>query len=160
RTRRLEGAHTIIVVTAYFEALDETTLPFAVRDLRLTREDQLRLAAQSQPARELLDALLTVAPPRPAPHLAYERFLYTLQLWYGQLSARLVAFVRGLAVWDQLNDTDRVAVERTLGDDLCRAAVGRYRQLYSQLAGEVPEFGFWSGQVEHQATRAEVRYAL
>src|SRR5262249_47024931 len=43
RTRRLEGAHTVIVVTAYFEALDKVTLPFPVRELRLTRADQLRL---------------------------------------------------------------------------------------------------------------------
>lgn len=160
RTRRLEGAHTVVVVTAYFEALEEVTLPFAVRDLRLTREDQLRLAAPSEPARELLDALLTVAPPRPAPHLSYERFLHELELWYRQLSSRLIAFTRGLVVWDQLHDTDRAAAERVLGDDLCREALGRFQELYSQLAIEVPEFGFWAGQFEHQATRAEVRYAL
>src|SRR5215470_7174222 len=160
RTRRLEGAHTIIVVTAYFEALEKVTLPFAARDLRLTREDQLRLAARSEPVRELLDALLTVAPPRPAPHLSYERFLHQLELWYRQLSARLIAFTRGLAVWDELHDTDRAAAERVLGDGLCREALDRFQELYSQLVIEVPEFGLWAGQIEHQATRAEVRYAL
>jgi len=47
RTRLLEAAHTVIVVTAYFEALADAQLPFAVSELQLTRQEQLRLAGAS-----------------------------------------------------------------------------------------------------------------
>jgi hypothetical protein len=160
RTRRLEAAHTVLAVTAYFEALADAPLPFALRDLQLTRRDQVRLAGGSAPTREFLAALLTVGPPRPAPYLPYEDFLGALRRWYGQLSSRLAAYVRGLAVWDGLGDAERAQAERALGEDLCRDAGDRFEQLYARLAVEVPEFGFWSGRVEHQATRTEVRRAL
>jgi hypothetical protein len=160
RTQRLEAAHAVIVVTAYFEALADAPLPFAVRDLRITRQEQVRLAGGPESAEAFLEALLTVAPPRPAAHLPYERFLDVLWQWYGQLSSRLAVFVRGLAVWDGMDDAARAETERVLGDQLSGAATGRFQELYSQLAREVPEFGFWSGQIEHQATRAEIRWAL
>jgi CheY-like chemotaxis protein len=160
RTRRLEAAHAVIVVTAYFEALAEAQLPFAVSDLELTRQEQMRLAGASAQVGGFLDALLTAAPPRPAAHLPYERFLGALRQWYAQLSARLVSLASGLAVWDGLDDTSRAQAERMLSGQVCDRAVGRFGELYSQLARDIPEFGFWSGQIEHQATRAEIRRAL
>ena len=45
RTRRLEAAHVVLTVTAYFEALASAPLPFDVRELKLTRQEQLRIAA-------------------------------------------------------------------------------------------------------------------
>ena len=44
--------------------------------------------------------------------------------------------------------------------ELDQRAVARYEELFAQLALEIPEFGFWSGQVEHQATRQEIRRSL
>lgn len=76
------------------------------------------------------------------------------------LSSRLVDVVKGLAVWDNLTDAERAEAERVLGDELCRDAIDRFREMYARLAGEIPEFAFWIGQIEHQATRAEVRRAL
>ena len=160
RTLRLEAAHVVLVVTAYFEALASASLPFEVRQLELTRQEQLQLAGSSEPVQGFLDALLTVAPPRPSPHSPYECFLDELKQWYGQLSARLLSFAQGLAIWDDLDETARA----TAADILCKVlpgrAVTRFGELYGQLAREVPEFGFWSGQVEHQATRVEIRRAL
>ena len=160
--QRLEAAHAVIVVAAYFECLATASLPFAVSDLKITRHQQIVLAGGETPAQEFLDALLAVAPPppRPAPHLPYERFPEALEQWYRQLSVRLMALVRGLVVWGELDDAGRGAAEQVLGDVLCKAAVARYQELYAQLALEVPEFRFWSGQIEHQATRADVRRAL
>jgi hypothetical protein len=160
RMQRLEAAHAVIVVTAYFECLATAPLPFAVGDLRITRRQQVVLAGLESPAQEFLEALLAAAPPRPAPHLPYERFPDVLEDWYGQLSSRLLAFARGLDLWDALDDDGRAAAEQVLGDALCTAAAGRYQELYAQLALEVPEFRFWSDQIEHQATRADVRRAL
>ncbi len=160
RTRRLEAAHAVIVVTAYFEALAVARLPFSVRDLRTTRQEQLRVAGGSASTQEFVDTLLTVACPQPAPYLPYERFLDQLGQWYAKLSSRLTGFARRLAVWDDLTDAERAEAERALGDELCRNAINRFQEMYAQLAGEVPEFAFWIGQIEHQATRAEVRRAL
>jgi hypothetical protein len=160
RTRRLEAAQAVIAVTAYFEALAAARLPFATSELKLTRQEQLSLAGAWSPAQGFLDALLTVAPPGPAAHLPYELFLEELRQWYVQLSSRLSASARGLAVWQALDDTGRVRAERVLGKEVCDAAVSRFEELYAQLALEIPEFGFWSGQIEHQATRAEIRRAL
>lgn len=126
RTRRLEAAHAVIVVTAYFEALAEAQLPFAVSGLQLTRPEQLRLAGASAQVGGFLKALLTVAPPRPAAYLPYERFLGELRQWYAQLSARLVSFACGLAVWDGLDDTSRTEAERLLSGQVCDQAVGRF----------------------------------
>jgi hypothetical protein len=160
RTRRLEAARAVLVVTAYFEALADAGLPFPLARLELTALDQLRLAGGAPDAAGFAITLLTAAPPTPAPHLPPERLYESLHQWYGQLSARLVAFVGGLAVWDDLDDVQRRTVESALGPRLCGDAVERYREQYRQLAIEVPEFGFWTGQIEHQATRGDVRRAL
>jgi hypothetical protein len=160
RTRLLEAAHAVIVITAYFDVLADARLPFAMSQLRLTRQEQLRLVGASVQVRGFLDALLTMAPPRPTANLPYERFVDDLRQWYGQLSSRLVSFASGLALWDGLDDTSRVQAERILSGQVCDQAVGRFGELYSQLARDIPEFGFWSGQIEHQATRAEIRRAL
>ena len=99
--------------------------------------------------------LLTIAPPRPAPHLPYEAFLDELRQWYTLLSVRLVSFARGLAMWEGLDETVQATAAGVLREVVCDQAVARFGELYAQLAREVPEFGFWSGLVEHQATRAE-----
>ena len=63
RMQRLEAAHAVIVVAAYFECLATASLPFAVSDLKITRHQQIVLAGGETPAQEFLDALLAVAPP-------------------------------------------------------------------------------------------------
>jgi hypothetical protein len=97
RTQRLAAAHAVIVITAYFEALAAAELPFAASDLRLTRQDELRLAASPEAARpgaggpevtgpaaarfaasDFLDAVLAAAPPQPTPDLPPERFAAVL----------------------------------------------------------------------------------
>lgn len=160
RTQRLEAAHAVLTVTAYFEALAAAPLPFEASALKLTRREQLRLASGSEPAQGFLDALLNTAPPRPEPHLPYEDFLEQLKNWYGRLSTRLLSFVRGLAVWDELSETAQAATAEVICGVVCDQAVTCFAELYGQMAREVPEFGFWSGQAEHQATRAQIRRAL
>jgi hypothetical protein len=141
-------------------------LPFAASDLQLTGREEIRLASgvpgsgAAVTAGDVLSAVLTAAPPQPTPDLPPERFTEILFQWYQGLSARLQAFTRGLALWDSLDDEQRTASIQALGSDLIDRAVRRYQELYAQLAVEVPEFRFWTGQAEHAATRAEVRRAL
>ncbi|GGT30025.1 hypothetical protein GCM10010286_64060 [Streptomyces toxytricini] len=163
RTELLHAAHTVIVVVAWFEALDASELPFGVGDLELTRGEQLALAgAPERNARgaAFAHALAAVDAPRPAPHRPSEDVTAELLRWYGALSDRFLSFAEGLHVWSALNPSERSTAVRALGADLAPRAVARYEDLYARLAQEAPEFGFWTAQVEHQATRDRIRLAL
>ncbi|WP_180268796.1 NACHT domain-containing NTPase [Streptomyces sp. Ru87] len=164
RTERLAAAHTVIVVVAYFEALERARLPFGLHEVRLTRDEQITLAGRGGPAegssRAFAEALASVAPPRPAPHRPYEEMATSLGHWYAHLSRRLLSFVEGLSVWDGLDDTARRAAADGMGAEVPRAAVERYEELYAELCGQAPEFAIWSWQTEHQATRAVLGRAL
>ncbi|GIJ52780.1 hypothetical protein Vau01_002960 [Virgisporangium aurantiacum] len=160
RSQRLEAAHAVIVVAAYFEALGEVDLPFRVDDLNLTAADQLRLSGDDGAARDLLETLLDAALPCPAPHMSSERLADQLRQWYLELSVRVVTFVEGLAVWDGLTEADRRRASRALREEVPPQALVRYQELFAQLSQEIPEFALWTGQLDHQATREQVRYAL
>jgi hypothetical protein len=161
RTRLLEAAHTVIVVLAFFEVLQETELPFSWDDVRLTRREQMRLVAGQLPAPEgLAQTLAQVDAPCPAPHLPYEGTLVALGQWYESLGGRITHFLEGLDLWARLPSRERQAAADTVHRTLPRRAVERYEELYRQLIQEAPEFLYWTGQLEHQATRAELRRAL
>ncbi|MFK4227610.1 NACHT domain-containing protein [Streptomyces sp. NPDC019890] len=161
RTERLAAAHAVLAVTAYFEALGELELPFRLEDLEFTRSEQIGIAGGEDDGQSFLRELLGIGAPLPAPHMPYEQVIAELERWYMELTARLMRFVFGLAVWDRLGETQRDdAQSALLGTPLWPLARDRYQELYAQLAHEIPEFGFWSGQIEHQATRVSIRHAL
>lgn len=165
RTQRITAAHAVLAVTAYFEAVQEADVPFDWADVELTRQDQVALAtgtgdAAQDAGRDPGRALSADPPPMPSPHLPFEEALDDLQGWYWTLTARLLSFLGGLAVWERLDETQREDVTDAFSERVVAAATERYQESYARLAAEIPEFGFWSGQVEHQATRATVREAL
>ncbi|HEY3505094.1 MAG TPA: hypothetical protein VGN37_20205 [Actinocatenispora sp.] len=152
RTRGLEAAHALLVVTAFFESLDELTLPFDQRRLAVTGDEQARLAfGGTQWRTQLLHAPI----PFPDVDTAMGR---GGQCWsyYEALGRRLLDFVSGLAVWDELDETRRADTRLCFGDGLTGLAVRRYEELYRRLAVDIPEFGFWVGQRERRATRRQV----
>jgi hypothetical protein len=155
RSQRLHAAHTVIAVTAFFTALDDIELPFDPDDLQLTRAEQLSVFGAD--SGDFVAAILGVPAPLPAPHRPYELALSQMEDFYERLAVGLVRFARGLGVWDSLDETDRVRAAGGLQTKLARRAVARYQELYRQLAADAPEFAWWSGQQEHQATRFEIR---
>ncbi|MFJ6695145.1 NACHT domain-containing protein [Streptomyces sp. NPDC091272] len=159
RTQKIAAAHAVLVVTAYFEVLAECELPFEVRDLGITAGEQVALAGGDRDAVDVVQRLLFAEVPQPGPTLPYETFVVDLGIWYMNTTASLLSFVRGLAVWDGLSGRQRHRAEDVL-TELSVAAVERHGELYAQLALEVPEFGFWSAQVEQQATRHQIRHSL
>ncbi|MGW6457744.1 NACHT domain-containing protein [Streptomyces sp. NPDC055078] len=160
RTERIAAAHTVLVVTAYFDALGEVELPFRLAELELTRDEQITVFDGSAGG-SLFEIMLPIAPSHPSPDLPYESVLRDLETAYERATHRLQLFLAGLAVWERLDPARRTAATAALADGpLPRLAVERYEELYAQLALEVPEFGFWSGQAEHRATRVVVRRAL
>ncbi|MGK3202642.1 hypothetical protein ABFJ78_16020 [Amycolatopsis sp. MEPSY49] len=160
RSHRLVAAHSVVVLASFFEVLSEIKLPPELRDLRLDRADQLRVALDepttSQRLRFLLAAVVKDDIPVPAPHRPYESVLEGLAHYYRQLGSRTQTFLAGLAGWDRMDETERARFDRKLGE-LGAGAVARYEAHYRRLAAEFPEFAFWAGLLDHQATRAAVR---
>lgn len=160
RTRQLEAAHAVLVVSAYFEQLHEISLPFDWSQARFTRREQLALAGSSQgDAQDLARAIASTGVPVPAAHRPYEEVVREIGAWYSSLERRLLVFLRGLAFWDRLSDSQRAMTARQIST-VPAGAVVRYQELYTQLSVDVPEFSMWSSRIEHQATRTVVREAL
>jgi hypothetical protein len=133
RSERLAAAHAVIVLTAYFESPREVSLPFDVRELKLTGAEQVAVAtggaAGTASLRALADALLRTDVPMPAAQRPYELTLKTLNGFYAHLSEEVFGFVAGLAVWDRLNDTRRERFRDTMCRDVPARAVARYEEL-------------------------------
>ncbi|MFF5126079.1 NACHT domain-containing protein [Streptomyces syringium] len=163
RTELLHAAHTVIVVLAWFQALEERHLPVRLEALELTRREQLALAGAPQVGERgaaFARSLAATDAPSPAPHRPFESVTDQLQRWYEGLSVRFLDFAEGLRVWSMQTETVRGEARRVICTELPREAVRQYESLYAQLAEEAPEFGFWTTQIEHRATRTEVRRSL
>jgi hypothetical protein len=161
RTERLTAAHAVLVLTAYFEMLGEVRLPFNIQELKLTAVEQVVLATESPTGgsrlAELAKSLLRVEVPTPAPQRPYEEFIAELKRFYWNLSGNVGTFVAGLAVWDELGDGERQCFQGGLRDRLPDLAVARFEELFRRLASAFTELAFWMNQLEHQATRTDIR---
>ncbi|AVT35826.1 NACHT domain-containing NTPase [Plantactinospora sp. BB1] len=161
RTERLAAAHSVLVVTAYFEALAELDLPISFAELELTRDEQLLLTGHKieSTVRSPLRALFSSPVPRPAPHEPYGEFRGALRLMYEVVTVRLEGFLPGLAAWERLPPSDRTAFLTSV-EPLPEQAIRRYDELFGRLAADFPEVAFWAQLREHEGTRAEVRGVL
>lgn len=158
RTQRLEAAHAVIAVTAFFEALAEADLPLDFAELELSMSEQVTLAgAGPTDARWVLHALFEIPTPLPVPELPYPKFRKTLDDYYVIVAGQVRSFVTGLALGDRLTSDQQRALRQALGR-VPAAAVDRHRDLLTALAADFPEVRYWAGLHEHEATRAEVRH--
>jgi hypothetical protein len=110
--------------------------------------------------RGLAQALTTAKAPWPAPPQSHESILKDVEAFYRDMAASLVAFIGGLAVWDELNETERDRFAEWLHARLPSVAAGRYEELFRRLAADCPEFGVWVNLSSHRATRLEFRTGL
>jgi hypothetical protein len=162
RTQRLLAAHAVIAVTAFFEALEDSALPVDPASFWSTGDEQLAFlrtdaaGGAAGSAGGFAEVMLTLPLPLPAPDRPHEAALAELTEYYESLGGRLTTYCQGLAVWDGLDETTRAALTRALRDDLPARALARFEILYRQLALDAPEFAWWRGMHEHQATRSRV----
>lgn len=157
RTQRLCAAHAVIVITAFFDACGRLDLPFGLKEIRLSWRLQLSLAAgEGEPSdgADFVTGLLRSNAPLPGPGRPFEELTQELRSWFRLYSSQLQKLVQGLGVWDRLDDTEKDRTVTSLQNQLPKCAVAKYEVLYRQLALDVPEFGWWTGMQEHQATRA------
>ncbi|MFF5372301.1 NACHT domain-containing protein [Streptomyces sp. NPDC013187] len=160
RTDRLVAAHAILVITNYFEALTRSELPIDVEDLQLTDQEKVILSspgALQESHGDLLRALTEEAVPVPTPARSHEAVLGDLRSFYGQLCERLITFIDGLAVVEQLTETDFDALRETIRSSVPEAAVRRYQEDFLKLAADCPVFALWANLNNHQATREAIR---
>ncbi|MEU6997235.1 hypothetical protein [Nonomuraea sp. NPDC046570] len=157
RTKRIEAANTILVVASFFEAVDGLDLPFSSGELK-GREDGMmrfgrnRAAAIQRHMMMRLEAL--EIPACPSPQYPFEAIKARVGEQYRDWVRQLLAFLRGLAVSDQLRPHEWEAVSGQIRIRLPDLAVARYEDSYRRLSVDVSEFAMWANMVEHQATRA------
>ncbi|MEU8818566.1 hypothetical protein [Actinoplanes sp. NPDC048796] len=150
RTRRIEAAHSVLVVTAFFEEMAGADLPFRFADLELTRAEQESLAAggSGAAAQVLAGDGLAYPVPLPSPHEPDEEFHRRLKTYYRELAVSTLSFVQGLAAVDRLPIHAQERAAEVL-EELPEKAVERYDGLLRQLAADFPEVALWSARRHH-----------
>ena len=156
RSELLEAAHAVLVVSAFFAALDDMDAELSTAlnsaSLELTAAEQSALATGSHPpsgsaglanlAREL------ILPGRiPGLKAGMTDQGDDLKLFYANLAQSVISFAAGLAVWEGQDETTRSRWSRAVGHVLPERALIRYEERVGQLAGEFPEFAFWAHRV-------------
>src|SRR5215472_4847964 len=164
RTERLHAAHAVIVLTAYFETLERAFANLPVSSsARFSSSEKVSLSGGDSfdsGRQGIAAALVTLEPVSPGPTRTREATLEALALFYRELSAHVADFVSGLAVWDELNETQRARLLARIQDSVPPDAVSRYEHLFRRLAADCPEFGIWANVGDHIATRTELRSGL
>lgn len=157
RTDRLVAAHTVIVVVAFFEALDEILAERGIdlAEARLTAAEQAALATGTPAALaydEMIDVLIRRPAPFPTPRTPFGALDVKLSDHYVRLTYRTSRFLGGLSGFETVE-------QRTIDRALLDRSLRRYTESYLALAAEIPEFRLWTDMVDGQATRELVRQA-
>ncbi|MGQ5263306.1 NACHT domain-containing protein [Micromonospora sp. ZYX-F-536] len=151
RSERLQAAHTVLVVAAFFEELDVCLTSAGIHDPKFTREDQLAFAG-GQGEGTLVGRFLHAPIPLPTPDRPYAALLTALWRWFADESEHMSRHLTGLAVWDRADERARRKLADLLNRRLPDAAVDRYDEIHRRLAEEIPEFAFWTDRLEARAT--------
>ena len=157
RSDLMVAANTVLVVESFFTAFTQAVGEVAAT-AGLSVRDQLRMAGGTPKVDgELVAALLTVQPPLPTPTRTMEEVAAQLLRYYRGMGHSLVEFLRGLAVWDLLDETRRDYVETLLAQELAATAVSTYQEQFRQLCIDCPEFELWVRHRDAAATRDLIR---
>ncbi|NYH54605.1 hypothetical protein HNR06_004194 [Nocardiopsis arvandica] len=152
RTEKIEAAHQILVVVAFFEAVEESLTaldaPFTLADLEFTREEQAGL----------MDRVLAHSVSAPAMSLGPA---WAPRFFSDFLFRDFAAALTGLAVAERHGVTsDDHPLLRNMRSLVPEYASNRYRESYRQLSADIPEFGMWAHLAEHEYTREVVGTGL
>jgi hypothetical protein len=158
RTDRLLAAHSVIVLVAFFEALDEWLgeRGFSLADARMTAAEQMAVTAHAWPVSsfaDLVTALVDRPAPAPSPRVPFEQFHRPLTHYYLEAAGATFEFLGGLRAFGAVKAYRDTA-------DLAAVAVRRYTGAYRRLAAEIPEFRLWSDMTDSQATRMLIGHVL
>ncbi|GLX99709.1 hypothetical protein [Actinoplanes sp. NBRC 101535] len=138
RSRRLQAAHGVLVVGAFFEALDVCLGAAGLDEAGLTRAEQAGLVAAAALPADWPSRLLAARIPAPGPDQPYDRLLAELRDWFRATTGATMDHLAKLAAWDGRADLAE-PFRRVLPD----LALTRYEDGVRRLAAEAPEFGIW-----------------
>jgi hypothetical protein len=154
RSERLFAAHTVLVVSSYFEALGTAQLPIPAVRLAFTAAEQVSLAAGSETLMGgyagMIELLAREPLPLPDSSSSFAVVCARLEDCYRRMSDRVLEFVAGLPVWAELDSGRRQRTEDMLRD-LPAQALGVYEAAYRDLAADNREFAIWAGLTELRA---------
>ncbi|GAB3213239.1 AAA family ATPase [Marinactinospora thermotolerans] len=151
RTRRIAAAHTAIVVTAFFEALDDTELPFELNGPGTGLDAATVDASSPRHLGEFVMLLVGSAPPLPRPQRPPGDARARVRRFYARRCKQLPAVVRRMPMWEELGEAYRSAIADRLGSGLADRCLLRYEELRDKLAAGFPEFGAWANlHIERQ----------
>ena len=160
RTQRLAAAHAVLVITGYFDALDDARLPLPFESLAISREQQ---AAQATGGRVpgsyvgVIELLVSDRLPLPECHQPYAHTRAEVRRVHARIADRLLAFARTLPAFDQLDEAGRIRLSKALtGATMLRAAMSRYDDAFRRLAIDNREFAVWAGVTEVRALGASL----
>ncbi|WP_030442431.1 NACHT domain-containing protein [Actinoplanes subtropicus] len=158
RTERLMAAHTVIVLVAFYEALDAWAASRGARldAAELSAAEQAAIAAGSPPAHSyegMVAQLANTPAPYPTPVRPVESVEDEVGAYCREMGRFVAEFLNGLRVFEYI---DLLHGLNTIRDD----AVRRYRAAYRRLAAEIPEFRLWIEITDAQATRMLVREVI
>jgi hypothetical protein len=143
RVEQMTAAHTVLVVSAYFEALREA-LGDDYELLELSEVDKANAAVGG------LAQLYTGNVPKPGAQRGFSENLEVVSTWQERLHHRVVRSFGHLFGPTNPHLTARL-------ETVPQKALHRYESHYLALAAEIPEFAAWAAVTEHAATRSQVR---
>ncbi|GAB2621773.1 hypothetical protein Aab01nite_77310 [Paractinoplanes abujensis] len=140
----LESAHGLLVLSSFFDALAEKHGDrFAA--LELTDDEKRRIGDTVGLRAQLREGQVA---PMPGATRGFAENVPEVEASMRGLAKAFGGFVSQLAAGRGMEGLEASAVDR---------ALEIYRERYTRLAADVPEFAIWSQLDEHAATRAEIR---
>lgn len=157
RTERLVAAHSVIVISSFFEAIDLSGLPVNWKQLKITSAEQAALAtAQHGPPdgyAGMIHMLLQEPLPMPEPHRTYEATRGQIETLYRRLGWQLLKFIENLTAADLLNQADHLLLQERITNGIA-TALSLYDNSYRNLAVDNQEFMVWASLTEAHAVGA------
>jgi hypothetical protein len=157
RTEKIEAAYKVLVITIFFEAVEESlkelNAPFTLADLEITAEEQYAVLGNRLNSLDYVSPTLKVAL-SDFPEATNDFLFFSLTDTFSE-------FVLGLAVAEQHGLTpQKHTVLGKLYDFVPPLACRGLEDALLRLGAEVPEFGLWMHVQEHAKTRQEVGTGL
>ncbi|MFD9736678.1 NACHT domain-containing protein [Umezawaea sp. NPDC059074] len=160
RTERLLAAHSVLAMSAYFEAFDDLDLGLDIKSLELDKRGYTYLAGGDESSSHLLslaEIFLDAEIPAPSAAFPFEENRKRLESFYLTLSVKFVELLKGLEVHEILDSTKFDRISKTMTKQVPSFALHKYDSLFLKLASQFQEFFIWSNLYDHQATREYVR---
>lgn len=157
--QRVYAAHSVVVITAFFEALDQVIEPFGIdRALGLGADGQ---AARSIGTKENVTwSSLALALARSPIAEPYGLGTDNLAEFYSSLAEDLLGHIAGLVSWDRLDETQRDRLGALVIDEVPHQALETYEEQLRHLAAVSTEFRVWLNLRAQQQTRDAVLTGL